>query len=97
MSTFPLLESASMGFLFGDKMKDYTNKIIELRAWAKDDIVPADLKWLCTFAADELEKIDRSECALRIVICKECGKEYHTFVVPDCLNCQKIVDEIKTD
>jgi hypothetical protein len=36
-------------------MDKYKNKKAELRAWAKDDIVPADLQWLCTASAETIE------------------------------------------
>ncbi len=38
-------------------MDKYANKKAELRAWAKDDIVPSDLQWLCTVAADIIERL----------------------------------------
>ena len=52
-----------------DDMDKYKNKKAELRAWAKDDIVPTDLQWLCKAIAEiiehlqaELEK-EQEKCA----------------------------------
>ena len=39
------------------------------------------------------EKIVRSERAERIVICKKCGKEFHTFAVLDCPDCERVRNE----
>ena len=39
-------------------MNEYANKKAELEAWAKDDIVPADLQWLCLATVDIINRLE---------------------------------------
>jgi len=46
-------------------MDKYKNKKAELRAWAKDDIVPSDLQWLCNATAEIIEQLQAENKKLK--------------------------------
>ena len=54
--------------------RKYDNKIAELRAWSKDDTVPADLQWLCEAAAKILEQL-QAELAKLVLAYRKTQKE----------------------
>ena len=64
-------------------MDKYKNKKAELRAWAKDDIVPTDLQWLCKASADIIGQLQGKVEQLEKP-CKWEYDEYHNMWETEC-------------